>query len=51
MCEEIHMETEKFVLNIHKSMNISALHETLSFFHDLIQMVGRYYILYFEVYV
>ena len=49
MCEEIHMETEKLVLNIHKSVDITALHETLFFFHD--QMVGIYYICSFVAYV
>ena len=39
MCEEIHMETKKLVLNIYNSVDISALHGTIDFFK---KMVGNY---------
>ena len=39
MCEEMHMETKNLVINIYKSVDISALHSTLCFFHE---MVGNY---------
>jgi len=46
MCEETHTGTAMLVQNIHKGVDIDALHNTLAYFYKLSQdpeMVGGYF--------
>ena len=34
MCEETHQDSKKLVQNIHKAIDIGALHDTFYYFHQ-----------------
>ena len=35
MCEETHQDSKKLVQNIHKAIDIGALHDTFYYFHQM----------------